>query len=89
MTELKIYMVYDSKTEVFGQPVFEETRRDAEENWRLVASDDKDDKNKVAKFPGDFTLFEIGVYDRRTGVISMYETKVNLGTALQAKKIKK
>ena len=47
------------------------------------------DKNKVAKFPGDFTLFEIGVYDRRTGVISMYETKVNLGTALQAKKIKK
>lgn len=81
----KVYKVYDSKTESWGMPVFEETRRDALENWRLVAND-KDEKNKVAKFPGDFCLFEFAEYDRATGILANYEVPVNLGLAIEFKK---
>lgn len=84
MIEVKVYVVYDSKAEVFGNPILEETRRDALENWRIVANGDEKE-NKVAKFPADFTLFEIGTYSRLTGSITMYEHKVSLGTALQHK----
>lgn len=66
-------------------PVFEETRRDALENWRLVANG-KEDNNKVAKFPGDFTLFEFGEYDNQTGIFSNYDIPLNLGLALEQKK---
>jgi len=35
----------------------------------------------LAKYPADFTLFEIGLFDDQTGELAAHEQKVNLGMA--------
>ena len=45
----------------------------------------KNYNNKVARFPGDFTLFEFEEYSRQTGQFVSYEVPINLGTALEYK----
>ena len=44
------------------------------------------DDNQLAKYPGDFSFFEVGEYNRESGIITPYETKVNLGLAIEYQK---
>lgn len=45
-----------------------------------------DEKSQIAKYPADFSFFEIGEYNQETGVITMYEAPKNLGLAIEYKK---
>lgn len=76
----KVFAVYDSKAEAFLSPMFFQTRGLALRAFTAAASDEK---HNFFKFAGDYTLFEIGEFDERSGDIKMFEAKVNLGTALQ------
>jgi len=80
----KIYCVYDSKAEHFGsQPFFCPNRAAAIRGFEQACNDPQQD---FCKWPADFTLFEIGTWDTRTGEIKMFETKISLGLAVEFKK---
>lgn len=83
MAKLKISVAYDSKVEAFGQPQFTRSTGEAFRIWETVSNDGQ---SMMAKHPADYTLFEIGEYDDKTGQVEMYATHKNLGTALEAKK---
>jgi hypothetical protein len=81
--KLKLFVVYDSKTESYGVPFFRDFTANALREWSEVASSKSDKQNQIAKFPADFTLFEIGEYDQSTGTVNMYDVKFSHGTALE------
>lgn len=81
----KIFNVYDSKSESWGTPLFFDCRANALRSLGEAVNKISDD-NQIAKYPADFTFFEIGEYDRQSGQLSVYETKVNLGLAIEYKK---
>lgn len=70
--------VWDIKGEAFGDPFFRATRgiaiRDFED-----AVNAPDSPFRV--HPDDFILYELGVFDVRTGVLDMHDSRLELGTA--------
>ena len=81
----KIFNVYDSKAEAWGSPLFFDCRANALRSLGEAVNKISDD-NQISKYPSDFTFFEVGEYDRQTGLIQIYETKINLGLAIEYKK---
>jgi len=79
---LKVFSVFDSKAEAFLLPFFCVNRAVAVRNF---ASASQDDSSSFSRHGADFTLFEIGDFDPASGSIVCYESKVSLGTALQAR----
>lgn len=77
----KIFLVFDAKTKSWGLPFLKDFTANALREWSEIASDVSDKQNQIAKYPSDFSLFEIGEYNRETGEVSMYESKFNLGLA--------
>lgn len=79
---IKVYNVYDSKIEAYMPPFFMRNKGEALRAWAATVNDEK---STFCAHPADFTIFEIGEYDDASGSISMYNTKVSLGTALEFK----
>lgn len=79
---LKIFTTYDSKAEAYLQPFFLPSRGEAIRAWQDVVNDQKTQFNK---YPEDFTLFELGEFDSRSGTITT-NTKISLGNAIEFKK---
>lgn len=81
--KLKIFSVYDAKAEAYMTPFFLQTKGQAIRGFMDLVSD----KNtNVAKYPEDFTLFELGEYDDGRGSFVSHQTPISLGTALELKK---
>lgn len=76
---LKIFTVHDSKAEAYLPPFFMSSRGQA---IRAFTDTIADRSTQFSKHPADFTLFEIGEYDDQKGTLTQYETKQNLGLAL-------
>lgn len=76
----QIYAVYDSKTEIFSQPMFLLNEAVALRAWYQGA---RDKETQIGQSPADFTLFQIGVWDDATGTFQNLEAKKSLGTALE------
>ena len=74
----KVFTVYDSKAEAYLRPFFTPTKGLALRSFADAANDPRE---PVGKYPGDYTLFELGEYDDATGIITMHESKINMGTA--------
>lgn len=81
----KVYTVYDSKIEAYMSPFLMQTKGQAIRAFSDTVND-PDSKNGFHQHPEDFTLFEIGEYDDQTGVYTMHEAKISLGTATEFKK---
>lgn len=77
---LKIYSVYDSKANTWGQPFTSPTRGQAMRGWDQVTNDEQ---SEIAKYPEDFSLFEIGEFDTEKGALSPYQSPESLGVAVQ------
>lgn len=77
---MKTYVVYDSAAEAYGIPFFIRSKGEALRGFAQAA---KDPQSQISKHPADFTLFEIGEYNEFKGEISLYQAKVNLGTAVE------
>jgi len=78
--EMKIYSVYDSKTEAFLQPFFMQAKGQAIRAFSELANDEK---HQFGKYPEDFTLFEIGLFDDQKGSIVTHSTPVSVGLAIE------
>lgn len=65
---LKVFVVYDSKTNLFLNPVFLPTKGHILRALTdLVAKEDHD----FCKYSEDFTLYEIGSWDPESGEMSL------------------
>lgn len=80
MNTHKIFAVYDSKAEAHLPPFTSLTTAVAIRQFQATVDNLESD---FARFPGDYTLFELGEWDQNTGNITMHEAKRNLGTALE------
>lgn len=81
--KLKVYSVYDVKTEAYLNPFYMKTRGEAVRAWGEVVNDPQ---TNFCKFPTDYVLYEIGEFDDAKGTIECYEPRIPIGTALEYKK---
>lgn len=80
--KLKIYSIYDSKTETYAIPNFILNKGTF---TRALLEAMNDPNSQLSKYPADFTAFEIGEWDDSNGTVTMYSAKVNLGCLLEFK----
>lgn len=79
---MKMFCVYDSKVESYMHPMFFQHRGEMLRAWSEAVNDPK---TQFCRYPSDFTLFEIGSYDERSGEVKMLDAKLSLGLALEFK----
>lgn len=73
-----VFSVYDSKAKVFQTPWFSHNVGTALRSFEQAVAD----KNSMfAKYPADFTLFNIGHFDDESGVIEKISEPLNCGLA--------
>lgn len=77
---LKVYAVYDCKTEAYFPPMYNTTNAAA---LRDFADKVNTPNHPWSRHPEDFSLFGIGVYDDLTAVITPTSPHVTLGKAIE------
>lgn len=76
---MKLFTVHDSKAEAFIVPFYERTTGLAVRAFTAAANEDGHQFNR---FPGDYTLFELGEFNELTAGIEMLRTPKSLGLAV-------
>ncbi len=76
---MKVFSVYDEKAEAYLIPIFQLTTAVAVRAFAHAANSENHD---FSRFAGDYTLFEIGVWDDKSGTIEFLAAHTNLGNAL-------
>ncbi|AZL82960.1 nonstructural protein [Apis mellifera associated microvirus 17] len=76
----KMFCVFDSKAAVYHPPF---TMQSTAHGIRAFTETCLDQRTELAKYPADFTLFEIAEFDDSSGEIKMHPAKISLGTALE------
>jgi len=64
---MRIYTIYDTKAEHYGNPVY--IRTDAEAR-RMFGKISTDTQTEVGQHPEDFLLYRIGTWDAENGMIT-------------------
>lgn len=77
-----IYSVYDSKAEAYLLPFCLPTKGLAVRGFTDAANNPQHD---FCKYPADYTMFEIGIYDDANGQIEQYDAAINMGAAIEFK----
>lgn len=75
----KIYAVFDNKAEAFMQPFFADTPGLATRQFQTNVNNDQSIFNK---YPNDFVLYEIGIFDDAKGAVIPHDNNINLGMAI-------
>jgi len=71
---MRIYSIYDTKAEQYGNPVYCRTDAEARRQFGVVA---QDQTTEIGKHPEDFLLFRLGTWDPENGTI-----KTEAGTCI-------
>lgn len=79
----KVYTVYDSKVEAYMSPFVMRSKGEA---VRAFSDTVNEENSQFNKHPEDFTLFEIGEWNEKSGVLEMYAAKASLGLASEFKR---
>lgn len=64
---LRMYVVYDSKAEIYTHPSFLPTRAVAVRQFAELVNDGK---HEFSRHPEDYSLFELGTFDDGSGLIA-------------------
>jgi hypothetical protein len=80
-----MYTLYDSKTESYIPPFYAKANGDAIRQVSQVVNDPSS-KQDFAKYPEDFTLFQIGAFDDAQGMVMPNSANENLGCLVNFKK---
>ena len=82
MSTQKLYQIYDSKSETYTAPTVNPARGQAIRSFSDAVNSKDQNRSVISDHPADFTLFEIGDFDIRSGVISLYEARVSVANGL-------
>lgn len=77
---LKIFAIYDSKAECYYPPMFHATTGLAVRQFTELANSPE---TMVGKYPADYSLFEIGLFDNGNAQIKPAPHHKNLGKGLE------
>jgi hypothetical protein len=72
MNELKMYSVYDTKSELFSSPHFLQSDGVAVRSFSTACDDPK---TQLAMYPEDFSLYCVGTFNIESGNISPIQPK--------------
>ena len=75
-----VFAVYDSKSEMFNQPMFFKAKGEA---LRAFEDEANREDSAIFKHPGDYTLFLIGDYNIDTGLLTPMPTPTSLGLGVE------
>lgn len=78
---VKMFVIYDSKSESYGQPFYQQATGAAIRGFSDEANGKRAD-SAIAAHPEDYTLFEIGTYNHSTGLIEILDAKISRGCAI-------
>lgn len=78
--KLKAFAIWDQKAECYLQPSFHPTKGLAVRELQNILANGN---NPIAKYPSDFTLFEIGEYDNDDAKLYPHPAPVSVGPALE------
>lgn len=76
---IKIFSVYDSKAEAFLPPLFMQSVGVARRSFGAAINEVGSDFNK---YPGDFTLFELGEFNDSTAEFVLHDAPISLGVGV-------
>lgn len=79
-----LYTLYDCKSETYLSPTAHPARGEAIRSFSKAVNDGQ---SVVSSNPEDFTLFEIGTFDDRTGVVSLYDARIAIGNGVDFKQV--
>lgn len=77
-----LYSVYDSKSETYSAPTVNPARGQAIRSFTDAVNGGQ---GVLFDHPQDFTLFELGAFDLKTGSITLYESKKAVANGLDVK----
>lgn len=77
---LKLFSIYDSKSETYSVPHAVKTRGEA---IRSLSDLLREGKHDFALHPEDYTLFELGTFDLLTAEFHLEKTAVSVGKLLE------
>ena len=80
---LKVYLIYDNGIEAYLQPFYARNKGEA---LRSVTDLVNDPKHHFCQHAKDYTLFEVGEYDDKAGVVQMYTAKDSIANFVELKK---
>lgn len=81
---LKAYCIHDVKAEAYNQPFFAPAKGAAIRDFSALVNDGE---SMVAKYPHDYTLFEVGSFDMERGTLEAI-VPLSLGNGLEYVKAK-
>ncbi len=79
-----VFAVYDSKSEMFNQPMFFKAKGEA---LRAFTDEANRPDSAIFKHPGDYTLFLIGDYNIDTGLLTPMPSPISLGLGLEYQQV--
>jgi hypothetical protein len=80
--KLKVFTIYDQKTEAYKQPFFMTTKGEAIRGLLEVLDNPQ---HAFSKYPADFTIFELGEYDDSNGKMLPLPAPISHGSLLEYK----
>lgn len=78
----EIFSIRDGKSELYGQPFFQNTEAEASRNLARLT---QDPSSLISSYPEDFDLYKIGQYDDSTGTLIGYDTPQHIVKAAHLK----
>lgn len=78
----KVFTVYDSKAEVYMSPFLFQNKGEAIRAFTESLKDTSNPNNMMAKYPQDFTLFQVAEYDNETAKFTECKV-VSLGNGVE------
>lgn len=73
---LEVYTLFDRRMREFGALVTAQN----EDTARRMVGDGLRQDSLVSRYPGDYDLYQLGVYDERTGLIERHASPVLVAT---------
>ena len=80
---MKVFSVYDCKVDAFMLPFFSKTTASGARSFEQAVNNPE---LPYFHHPDDYTLFEIGEFDEKSGQVMMHQTHVSLGLAVSFKR---
>lgn len=77
---LGVFAVYDSAISTWMAPIYMRNKGEALRWWQEICNNPE---SKVAKHPGDFTLFELGTWEDDKCHFDLLKAPVKLGVAIE------
>lgn len=83
MSTLRLYSLFDQGAQAYLRPFWSDFKVNAQRSFRQLVNQKDNSDNMVANHPDQFTLFELGEFDVRTGVFSQHAIPLTLGNGLE------